>query len=135
MAFTKAEIVRRCRDRKRGIDIPRMPPGVKKGYKQTPEHIQKRQRFGEEHHSYKGDDVGYKSARSRAERGYPCRPCELCGNTKAERHHKDGNTRNNSPENIQFVCRRCHMKVDGRYDRFIEIARENQPKAVACRWL
>ena len=134
MAMTGAEIARRCRERKRGVDIPRMLPGPKRGYKQTEEHIRKRKRFGIEHHAYKGDDVGIKSARCRAERGYPNRPCELCGNTKAERHHKDDNTRNNSPENVQFLCRRCHMKVDGRYDRFIELAKQNQPRAVAARW-
>lgn len=41
--------------------------------------------------------------------------CENCGApTQLERHHKDGNALHNSKQNIQFVCRRCHMILDGR---------------------
>ena len=134
MAMTKVEIARRYRERKRGADISRMSPGPKRGYKQTKEHIEKRKRFGVEHHAYKGNDIDIKSARSRTERGYPDRPCESCRNPKAERHHKDGNTRNNSPANVRFLCRGCHMLEDGRLDGFREIARANQSKAVAARW-
>jgi len=36
---------------------------------------------------------------------------------KAERHHKDDNTHNNAPENIQALCRKCHMLLDGRLKR------------------
>lgn len=128
------EATRRYRARQRGEDIPKRSPGAKKGYKQTPEHIQKRKRFGANHHAYKGEDIIIKSGRTRALRNYPIRPCERCGNLKSERHHKDGDTRNNSPENIQFLCRRCHMLEDGRLDELRKIARTNQPKAVAARW-
>lgn len=38
--------------------------------------------------------------------------CELCGSTKnIDVHHKDGNYRNNSIENLIVVCRSCHMKL------------------------
>lgn len=38
--------------------------------------------------------------------------CELCGSTKSvDVHHKDGDYRNNSPENLMTVCRSCHMKL------------------------
>jgi hypothetical protein len=41
--------------------------------------------------------------------------CERCQTKPAiDRHHKDDNTLNNSPENIMALCRRCHMIVDGR---------------------
>jgi hypothetical protein len=57
MAMTGAEIQRRHRARQRGEDIPKMPPGPKRGYKQTKEHVDKRKRFGPEHHAWKGTDL------------------------------------------------------------------------------
>jgi hypothetical protein len=46
-------------------------------------------------------------------------PCQRCSAAPAvDRHHKDGNTRNNSPDNIALLCRRCHMTEDGRLERF-----------------
>jgi len=91
--------------------------GQRKGYKQTPEHVAKRIRTGKDHHSWKGDDICERSGRTRAGRIFDViGPCEKCGKLKAERHHKDGNTANNSPANIEILCRRCHMIADGRLD-------------------
>lgn len=42
--------------------------------------------------------------------------CEDCGGTATDRHHKDGNATNNVRENIATLCRRCHMRADGRLD-------------------
>ena len=90
---------------------------TKKGYKQTPEHTQKIKRFGPDHHAYLGDSVSEKGGRTRAQRKYPTiGSCEHCGNPAKDRHHKDGDTANNSPENIAVLCRRCHMKEDGRLE-------------------
>jgi len=50
-------------------------------------------------------------------------PCTICGDPKSERHHKDGNTLNNDPGNIQIVCRKCHAEIDGRLIRWAEQAR------------
>jgi hypothetical protein len=48
--------------------------------------------------------------------------CERCGVVPPlDRHHKDGNPRNNDRSNIACLCRRCHQTVDGR----IEILRAN----------
>jgi hypothetical protein len=47
--------------------------------------------------------------------------------TRVERHHKDGNPLNNDPGNIDRLCRRCHMVVDGRLDAFRARAKANQP--------
>lgn len=44
-----------------------------------------------------------------------CDRCEKAG--KVERHHKDSNPLNNDAGNIAFLCRRCHMEVDGRLSR------------------
>ena len=39
--------------------------------------------------------------------------CELCGRlTKTEGHHRDYT----KPFEIQWLCRKCHMKIDGRLD-------------------
>lgn len=106
-----------------------------KGYKQSPEHIEKRKRFGESHSRWKGDFVTEKSGRSRALRAYPDQmPCEKCGTDRSERHHRDGNTANNDAGNIAFLCRRCHMIEDGRLERYREIIRQAQPDGTRARW-
>lgn len=102
----------RYRLRKKGIPVPFAPP--RSGFKQTPEHVAKRTRSGEEHYAWQGDAVSEKGGRKRALRAFPAiGPC-ACGEPKAERHHKDGNTANNDPSNIDILCRRCHMEADGR---------------------
>jgi hypothetical protein len=54
--------------------------------------------------------------------------CERCTLVPPrDRHHKDGNPRNNDPSNIAFLCRRCHQAVDGR----VEILRENGRRRAA----
>ena len=110
-------------------------PGPKKGYKQTPEHIAKRKRFGRDHYNWKADKITVRSGRTRALRLFPViGPCVKCGNPRSERHHIDDNTANNSSHNIVIVCRRCHMQADGRLEQFKKLAIANQPKAVAARW-
>src|SRR5699024_2997435 len=38
--------------------------------------------------------------------------CEMCLSTKnLDIHHKDENWQNNSPQNLQVLCRSCHTKV------------------------
>lgn len=108
---------RRYRARKRGEQVPWQPRP--RGYKQTPQHIQNRADAirGENHYGWQGDDVSERGGRARALRAYPnIGPCEKCGAAKSERHHKDGNTANNNPANIEILCRRCHMTEDGRLD-------------------
>lgn len=69
-------------------------------------------------------EVGPAGGRFRARRLYELRPCDLCGGEAKDRHHVDGDTNNNAPENIQVLCRSCHMKVDGRAVRLSEIGAE-----------
>jgi hypothetical protein len=59
------------------------------------------------------------SGRDWARRWYPMPDlCEDCHTAPPlDRHHVDGNTNNNAPENIAFLCRRCHQKRDGRHER------------------
>jgi hypothetical protein len=49
--------------------------------------------------------------RGRARVVHPPQPCEVCGNPKADRHHRNGNATDNSAENIQFLCRVHHLRV------------------------
>ena len=108
-----------------------MKTGPKKGYKQTEEHIAKRKRFGIEHPNWRGDNACQRTGRSRAERMYPnIGACVACGNPNSERHHLDDNTLNNEPNNIAILCRRCHMKKDGRIEEFRKLAISNLPKAI-----
>lgn len=37
--------------------------------------------------------------------------CERCGSIiNVDVHHKDGNHNNNTPNNLELLCRSCHMK-------------------------
>lgn len=57
-----------------------------------------------------------RSAHRRAnEITHSIKACEVCGSSQnLERHHLDNNPFNNSPDNVQVLCRRCHMEIDGR---------------------
>jgi 5-methylcytosine-specific restriction endonuclease McrA len=44
--------------------------------------------------------------------------CSDCGDTASlEVHHIDGNHFDQDPSNLVWLCRRCHMKRDGRIAR------------------
>lgn len=112
-----AERQRRYAARKRGEDVPKVKAGPKPGYKQSPDHIAKRVRWGADNHRWQGDEVSIRGGRARAERLYrDIGACGNCGNGRAERHHINGNTADNRPTNIALFCRPCHMAEDGRLD-------------------
>ena len=99
--------------------------------KQSPEHVAKRMRYGEDHWRWLGESVSTDGGRSRALRMYPdIPPCEMCGDADSERHHRDGNTANNAESNIQFLCRHCHMTVDGRIIQFRQQAKERSSELI-----
>lgn len=55
-----------------------------------------------------------KTGRDRARAAYPLQPCEVCGKTGAgrggtDRHHRNSDRLDNSPENIAFLCRKHHQ--------------------------
>jgi hypothetical protein len=107
--MTSKERTARYRARLRGEDVPVMKRGPKEGYTQSPEHIAKRTRWGDEHHAWRGDDVRRIEGRKRAERRFTAVECSLCAARPAERHHIDGNPLNNEPGNIAILCRPCHV--------------------------
>lgn len=62
--------------------------------------------------NWKGDEAKTRSGRERARRWFKEKqPCHFCGSIKTERHHKDHNTRNNSPSNIMWVCDLHHYRL------------------------
>ena len=71
------------------------------------------------------------SATGRAEAQFLYRlgQCELCDQPAVDRHHLDEDETNNSADNIQRLCRRCHLTVDGR----IQVLKDNAAKANAQR--
>lgn len=69
---------------------------------------------GDEHYAWKGSEASDKSKRCRARRLFDLGPCEECGAPGYDRHHVDGDTGNNTRENVRSLCRRCHMLTDGR---------------------
>ena len=42
--------------------------------------------------------------------------CDMCSEKAMDRHHIDGNPINNNSQNILFLCRKCHMAIDGRLE-------------------
>ena len=47
-----------------------------------------------------------------ARQNKPSGSCKICGSTKnVDVHHIDGNPQNNSPQNLQRLCRSCHTKA------------------------
>lgn len=65
---------------------------------------------GEQSHSWRGDAAGDSAKRSRARKRYRLGKCNRCESPAVHRHHKDRNISNNSPENIEPLCRRCHLR-------------------------
>lgn len=88
---------------------------------------------GQDHPAWKGDAARPETKRARAQKMYPVLgKCERCKSKDAtDRHHVDGNTGNNVRANLQFLCRRCHMDVDGRLDDFM--AQAKRPKRLPPR--
>jgi len=55
-------------------------------------------------------DVGSSTAHYHARKLVPKGPCNRCGKPAAtDVHHKDGNYLNNSPDNLERICRSCHI--------------------------
>ena len=77
----------------------------------------------EKNGNWKGSNATISTGRIRAERWFSLGKCELCNNHAQDRHHRDGNSLNNHPLNIQLLCRRCHMVIDGRMGKWVSLER------------
>ena len=85
----------------------------------------------EKSHGWKGNDAGVDAGRVRARNLYNLGPCERCGEPATDRHHVDGNTLNNEPDNVQIFCRRCHMIVDGRIELLPTVGVPRKPAEIS----
>lgn len=73
---------------------------------------------GPRHYRWAGASATGHAGRRRAQKLFPViGKCAKCPSKAKDRHHIDGDTSNNDPSNIEFVCRRCHMAEDGRLER------------------
>jgi hypothetical protein len=81
----------------------------------------------QDHPNWKGDAAGSGAKHRRAQAEYTLGPCEDCGATGTDRHHKDSDPGNNRPENIAILCRRCHMERDGRLERLRQSCPQVRP--------
>lgn len=86
----------------------------------------------ENHYAWKGDKAKKSTKRQRAQRQYALGPCERCGEPGTDRHHKDDNTGNNVPTNIEILCRRCHMLTDGRLEKLIILVKVPRQPLKPC---
>ena len=92
------------------------------GRKQTKESNEKNRltHLGKKNSQWKGRNIKHiDTARKRARHWYNKKPCEICGNSNSEIHHKDNNPLNNDIANIQWLCRKHHMRIDGRSKRVL----------------
>ncbi len=61
--------------------------------------------------------------------------CRICGSTeKLERHHIDGDIRNNYLANISVICHECHIQIHkdmgiGRYEHLKKSRKHNIKEA------
>ena len=76
---------------------------------------------GSNNPNWKGRESSADSAYERTRRIYPMLGiCAMCSSPAIDRHHVNGDYHNNSPENVMMLCRRDHMKLDGRLETLRE---------------
>lgn len=63
---------------------------------------------GSSNHRWLGESVKENSGRARANRHIEIDRCDCCDEKAVHRHHVDGNTLNNKPDNVVPLCARCH---------------------------
>lgn len=67
---------------------------------------------------WKGDQAPPNTARRRAHNRYRNDACSQCRSTeRVERHHRNKNTYDNTPANIEILCHKCHAKAHRRLPR------------------
>lgn len=92
------------------------------GITQTKDHVEKRSKWGADHHAWKGDAANVRTGRSRAARRFPPGSCEGCGASKAERHHRDGNTLNKGTTYMTPVARANRQRYWAKRRRVYRVA-------------
>jgi hypothetical protein len=80
----------------------------------------------ENHPLWRGVNASQNNKRKRARTRWELTLCEKCGSPATDRHHKTGNLDDCSKNEIQILCRKCHMEIDGRLNLLIKKAK-NRP--------
>ncbi len=66
--------------------------------------------MGAKNHRWSGDQASQQAGRLRAYKKFVPDLCARCGAAdKLHRHHRDENTLNNDPKNVEFLCATCHQ--------------------------
>ncbi len=61
---------------------------------------------------YRTETPNWSTSHYRARTLVSLGPCARCGSTRSvDRHHVNGNWRDNRLENIELLCRSCHMRA------------------------
>ena len=121
--LTASEYAQRVRDRRNGIDVPKLKTGIKPGFKQAAAYIEERKKKvprGPASAQWLGDAAKFKSIRERPRKMIPSlegKLCERCGAPAEDRHHKDEDVYNNDPSNIELLCEPCHIRNHGNIPR------------------
>jgi hypothetical protein len=77
-------------------------------------------------HNWKGELASESSKRQRGRRKYKIKDkCERCGRKAKDVWHKNNNLDDNSEENLQSLCRRCRMELDGTLDSIKHWSKNN----------
>lgn len=88
---------------------------IKKGLIKAPFTGSGGNQWGENNHQYTTGKTSYK----RNTFNYKDKKCERCGsNTHILVHHKDENRENNSLENLEVLCKKCHQHHHCKRDKF-----------------
>lgn len=92
-------------------------------------------KLGKRNPNWKGDNLKWKQSGHCRARSLLPGPliCADCGGIGLDRHHKNGNTFDNSETNIEALCRRCHMQKDGRMGKLKTLILKVYKNGVAAR--
>lgn len=66
---------------------------------------------GENHSNWKGGSYSYRQALQRAKIPLECARCKIQDVRVLTAHHKDQNRKNNSVNNLMWLCQNCHHLV------------------------
>lgn len=73
---------------------------------------------GEDHWEWKGNSASRNAGHYRARKAISKTECDYCPDTitssKLDIHHKDNNSLNNDPSNLEVVCRKHHSMLHGK---------------------
>jgi hypothetical protein len=82
-----------------------------------------------DHHSWRGINASDVSKRARFQRRFPLTGivCERCKQAAAtDRRCKDNNYENFDPRNVELLCRKCRMQVDGTLENLRKVGRRTR---------